>query len=177
IPILEPVLPTHALPDCIDIYCPTTETYENDQAYYDSLVEKGASLYVYTCLTPGGNYLNRMLDMQRIRQTYLFWAPILYPNIKGFLHWGLNQYPNGDNPYARSCVMFSEQVLEFHPKRALFLPAGDFCIFYPGDNGPLLSTRSEAHRLGLEDLCLLENMDATDAKALAARVLRGYQDY
>ena len=120
---------------------------------------------------------NRMLDMQRLRQVLLFWMPAVYPNVQGFLHWGLNQYPAGVNPFERSSTMFSEQVLEFHPKRAMFLPAGDCCIFYPGYDEPLLSTRSEAHRLGLEDLCLLQTLPAGEARALAQTVARGYADY
>ena len=175
--ILEPVLPTHALDGAVDIWCPSIDVYERDRAYYDGRVAQGDGLYVYTCLTPGGNYMNRMLDMQRLRQVLLFWMPAVYPNVQGFLHWGLNQYPAGVNPFERSSTMFSEQVLEFHPKRAMFLPAGDCCIFYPGYDEPLLSTRSEAHRLGLEDLCLLQTLPAGEARALAQTVARGYADY
>ena len=175
IALMEPVLPSHKLEDTCDILCPSADIYEKDREYYDGLVEKGARLYVYTCLTPGGAYCNRMLDMQRLRQVWLGWAPALYPNIEGFLHWGLNQYPNGDDPFHRSAVMFSEQVLEYHPKLPMFLPAGDFCIFYPGYNQPLITTRSEAQRMGLEDLCLLETLE--DAQEFVKRVFRGYADY
>lgn len=175
IPILEPVLPTHQLENTADILCPSADIYEQEQDYYDGLVEKGARLYVYTCLTPGGAYCNRMLDMQRLRQVWLGWAPALYTNVEGFLHWGLNQYPNGDDPYHRSAVMFSEQVLEFHPKLPMFLPAGDFCILYPGYNQPLITTRSEAQRIGLEDQYFLKKLP--DAKAFMQPVFRGYADY
>ncbi len=175
--LMEPVLPTHVVAGCLDVLCPSADVYEQDRAFYDHEVAQGHELYVYTCLTPGGNYCNRMLDMQRIRQVYLGWAPAKYQNIHGFLHWGLNQYPNGANPYARSVVMFSEQVLEFHPKRAMFLPAGDFAIFYPGDNEPYLTTRSEAHRIGLEDLCLLQALPADKREALVNLLFHGFADY
>ena len=91
------------------------------------------------------------------------------------LHLLLNQYPNGDDPFHRSAVMFSEQVLEYHPKLPMFLPVGDFCIFYPGYNQPLITTRSEAQRMGLEDLCLLEKLE--DAQEFVKQVFRGYADY
>ena len=175
ITLMEPMLPSHLLEDTADILCPSADIYEKDRAYYDGLVEKGARLYVYTCLTPGGAYCNRMLDMQRLRQVWLGWAPALYPSIEGFLHWGLNQYPNGDDPFHRSAVMFTEQVLEYHPKLPMFLPAGDFCIFYPGYNQPLITTRSEAQRMGLEDLCLLKKLP--DAESFVKQVFRGYADY
>lgn len=177
IPTLEPVLPTHALDGAVDIWCPTNETYENDREYYDVRVAAGDRLYVYTCLTPGGRYMNRMLDMQRLRQTYLGWVPAIYPNVSGYLHWGFNQYPPFIDPYGRSACMFSEQEMEFHPKRALFLPAGDYCVIYPGYEGPCLSTRSEAQRIGLEDLCLLEKLPSQKRANLARRLVRGYADY
>jgi hypothetical protein len=175
IPLMEPMLPSHMLENTADILCPSADIYEQDKAYYDSLVEKGARLYVYTCLTPGGAYCNRMLDMQRLRQVWLGWAPAIYPNIEGFLHWGLNQYPNGDDPFHRSAVMFTEQVLEYHPKLPMFLPVGDFCILYPGYNQPLITTRSEAQRMGYEDLHLLQQLP--DAVEFASQVFRGYADY
>ncbi len=175
--ILEPVLPTHAVKGALDIWCPSADVYENDRAFYDEQVKNGDELYVYTCLTPGGNYMNRMLDMQRIRQTLLFWVPAIYPNVKGFLHWGLNQYLDDGDPFARSCVMFSERVLEFHPKRAMFLPAGDFCILYPGYNEPWITTRSEAHRLGMEDLCLLKKLPQAEAEQIARKLVQGYGSY
>lgn len=175
--LMEPVLPTHAVEGCLDVLCPSADIYEQDLAFYDAQVARGAELYVYTCLTPGGNYCNRMLDMQRLRQVYLGWSPAKYPNIHGYLHWGLNQYPNGANPYARSVVMFSEQVLEFHPKRAMFLPAGDFAIFYPGENEPYLTTRSEAHRIGLEDLCLLQALPEEKRAALVGKLFQGFAEY
>lgn len=175
IPLMEPMLPSHELEDTADILCPSADIYEQDREYYDDLIAKGARLYVYTCLTPGGAYCNRMLDMQRLRQVWLGWAPALYPNIEGFLHWGLNQYPGGDDPFHRSAVMFSEQVLEYHPKLPMFLPVGDFCILYPGYNQPLITTRSEAQRMGLEDLCLLKKLP--NAETFVRKVFRGYADY
>ena len=175
IPIMEPMLPSHKLEDTADIFCPSAEIYEQDREYYDAQVEKGVRLYVYTCLTPGGKYCNRMLDMQRLRMVWLGWAPAKYNNIEGFLHWGLNQYPNGVDPFGRSAVMFTEQVLEYHPKLPMFLPSGDYCIFYPGFGDPLLSTRSEAQRIGLEDLCLLKQIP--DREKIMDKVFRGYGDY
>lgn len=175
--MMEPVLPTHALTGYIDIWCPTIETYENDREYYDARVKDGDGLYVYTCLTPGGKYLNRMLDMQRLRQTYLGWAPAKYENISGFLHWGYNQFVDDQDPYDRSACMFSERMLEFHPKLDLFLPAGDFSIVYPGYNTVYHTTRAEAQRIGLEDLCLLKKISPEKRRDIVERVFRGYTDY
>lgn len=177
--ILEPVLPTKKIIGAVDIWCPSIDIYENNRDFFDDRVEKGDRLFVYTCLTPGGNYLNRLLDMERLRIVYLAWAAAKYKNVEGFLHWGANQFA-GLDPFKRSAAMFSEQLLEFHPKRAMFLPAGDCAIFFPGFNEPLISVRSEAHRIGLEDLCLLEQLAKKDealADSLVAKLFRGYADY
>jgi hypothetical protein len=180
ISILEPVLPTYRTKSCIDVWCPSMDIYEQNKTFYDEQVKKGDELFTYTCLTPGGNYINRLLDMERIRIVWIGWAPAKYTNIKGYLHWGANQYVGGINPYKKQAVMFSEQVLEFHPKRANFLPAGDYCIFYPGFNEPLISIRSEAHRIGFEDLCLLQQLEEIDnnkKNSILSQVFRNCLDY
>ncbi len=179
IPILEPVLPTEKVIGALDIWCPSLDIYEQNRSFFDNRAKEGDRLFVYSCLTPGGNYLNRLLDMERLRIVWLGWAPAKYTNIEGFLHWGGNWF-NGGNPYKRSAAMFSEQVLEFHPKRAMFLPAGDNCIFYPGFNEPLISVRSESHRIGYEDLCMLQELRKRDEKKadeIVNMVFRGYGDY
>lgn len=179
IPILEPVLPTQKVVGALDIWCPSLDVYQQNQSFFDDRVSKGDRLFVYSCLTPGGNWTNRLLDLERLRIVWLGWAPAKYTNIEGFLHWGANQF-NGADAFKRSAAMFSEQILEFHPKRAMFLPAGDHCIFYPGTNEPLISVRSEAHRIGLEDLFALKYLSTKDDKKTAEiveKVFRSYCDY
>ncbi len=179
IPILEPVLPTKSVVGALDVWCPTLANYEENQEFFEERVAQGDRLYVYSCLTPGGNYCNRLMDMERLRVVWISWAPIRYPHVEGYLHWGMN-YTNGIDPFKRQAAMFSEQVLEYHPKYANFLPAGDMCMFYPGFNIPLTSTRSEAHRIGFEDLCLLQAVEKKApgrGRAIVDKVFHGYKDY
>lgn len=179
ISILEPVLPTQKVVGALDIWCPSLDVYEKNQAFFDERVKAGDRLFVYSCLTPGGNYTNRLLDLERLRIVWLFWAPAKYRNIEGFLHWAANQFSDTD-PFKRSAAMFSEQLLEFHPKRAMFLPAGDNSLLYPGYCEPLISVRSEAHRIGLEDLCLLNLLhekDTAKASEIVNSVFRSYSDF
>ena len=92
VPLLEPVLPTEKLEGALDVWCPYIDVYENNRAFFDAQAEKGDRLFVYTCLTPGGNYLNRLLHLERLRIVYSGCAPATYPNLEGYLHWGANQY-------------------------------------------------------------------------------------
>lgn len=179
IPILEPVLPTEAVTGALDIWCPSLNIYEENRAFYDERVEKGERLCVYSCLTPGGNYCNRLLDMERLRVVWIAWGSIRYPNVGGYLHWGGN-YTCSNDPFKRQASMYSERVMEYHPKYANFLPAGDECIFYPGFEMPMASTRSEAHRIGFEDLHLLQAIEKKApgrGRKIVDKVFHGYQDY
>ena len=89
----------------MDIWCPTVAEYEGNKAFYTSRVEKGEKLWVYTCLTPGGNYCNRLLDMERLRQVWLGWSPMRYPHISGYLHWGGTFYQK-EGVFHRQCAFF-----------------------------------------------------------------------
>ncbi len=174
IKMLEPMLPTHALDDTIEVWCPSLDIYEQDKEYYDAQVAKGVELFVYSCLTPGGNYCNRLLDMEHLRQVWLCWAPILYPNITGFLHWasvGSNEL------YERSAKQFVPKPMDFFEKYAMMLPAGDCgCIFSWGDM-PCVTARTEGMRIGYEDLGLLEQLPYEEALAICKKVFNGYADY
>jgi hypothetical protein len=154
VPIMEPNLDFENLEGTMDVWCPSLDQYERHLDFYQGRVAAGERIWVYTCLTPAANYLNRLLDMERLRAVWIGWAPILYPEIEGYLHWGGNSDQFGD-PFRRQAGSFFENGLEFHPKHAMFLPAGDSILFFPGHEGPMVSTRSEAHRIGLEDLHLL----------------------
>ena len=179
IELLEPTLVGSPLEDTMDIWCPTVAEYEENRDFYSSRIAKGEKLWVYTCLTPGANYCNRLLDMERLRQVWLGWAPMRYPDISGYLHWGGTFYQK-EGVYNRQTAFFAENVLEFHPKYAMFLPAGDGCIFFPGHNFPLICTRSEAHRIGLEDLCLLTQLNQTQpekVQAMLDKVFRKFCDF
>lgn len=92
--------------------------------FYKSRIEKGEEVFVYSCLIPGGAYCNRLLDFERLRQVWIGWSGAKYTDIKGFLHWGGNYYSN-QGAFERQACMLDERVLEFHPKHAMFLPAGD----------------------------------------------------
>lgn len=179
IKIMEPTLTDEALVDTMDIWCPSLDKYEVNMDFYKGRIEKGEEVFVYSCLTPGGAYCNRLLDFERLRQVWIGWSGAKYTDIQGFLHWGGNYY-SAEGAFERQACLLEERVLEFHPKHAMFLPAGDGGVFFPGINMPLISTRSEAHRIGLEDLYLLKkikNKEPKIADAIIDKVFRGFADF
>ena len=155
----------------VDVWCPQVQEYQRRRDFFEQRRAAGDRIWVYTCLSPGGPWLNRLLDQERLRPVYLGWSLAKY-DLAGFLHWGFNHYRSGVDPYEKSCVEF--------PKAPKFLPAGDSHVVYPGKNGPLSSVRFEAHRIGMEDaelLLMLREYLREDMDELVNRVLRGYDDY
>ena len=154
------------LAGALDVYCPKNFLYEREASAYSKLrTRPGDEIWCYTCLTPGGKWMNRLLDQEVLRALYLPWGCFVY-SLEGYLHWGFNRYEPGKTP--------------FDPGFNGRGPAGDRHLVYPGPDGPWPSVRFEAMRQGVEDcelLRMLRRRDASEAAALAARLVRGFEDY
>ncbi len=165
--ILEATLTLNAT-GLVDIWCPQVHEFQAHQDFYAQRQAAGDQVWVYTCLSPGGPWLNRLLDQERLRQVYMGWALSRF-NIQGFLHWGGNHHT--PKPF--------EELVRFHMV-GQYLPAGDSHVWYPLREGPLSSHRFEAHRIGLEDFELLAQLkqhDPARARVVIAQVLQGFDDY
>ena len=171
--IMEATNARESLAGAIDIWCPIINDFQENESFFRGREKKGEKVLVYTCLIPGGQWLNRTLDQEKLRQVYFGWGAAHY-NTGGYLHWGLNQY--FANP-------FEQSVVKHHAPGAAannFLPAGDTHIVYPGKNGPLSSIRFESHRMGIEDFDLLQrlkNKDFNKYNKLVKKLFRSYTDY
>jgi len=152
----------------VNIWCPQVQEFQAHQDFYAQRQAAGDQVWVYTCLSPGGPWLNRLLDQERLRQVYMGWACARF-DVQGFLHWGGNFHT--PKPF--------EELVRFHMV-GQYLPAGDSHILYPLPEGPLSSHRFEAHRIGMEDfelLAQLKQRDPARAQAIIAQVLKGFDDY
>lgn len=173
IKIMEATNDRDGIAGAIDIWCPLINDFQENESFFREREKLGEKVLVYTCLIPGGKWLNRTLDMEKLRQVYFGWGASFY-NTGGYLHWGLNQY------YADP---FNQSVVH-HPAPGAgannFLPAGDTHIIYPGKNGPLSSLRFEAHRIGCEDYDLLQLLKSKNSRVhdkLVSILFTSYTDY
>lgn len=167
IKILEATM-TMKVTGLVDVWCPQVQEYQANREFFDQRKAAGDKVWVYTCLSPGGPWLNRLLDEERLRQVYIGWALAKY-DLQGYLHWGGNFHTA--KPF--------EELVRFHME-GQYLPAGDSHILYPLPDGPLSSHRFEAHRIGLEDyelLAQLKSHDAARADLIIARVVQGFDTY
>ena len=160
IPILDATMDP-GLAGSVDIWCPQVHEYQKHRAGFEAQRRLGDRVWYYTCCSPGGPWLNRLLDQELLRPALLGWAGALF-GLDGFLHWGLNHYRADQDPFAKSVVPHGGNH---------FLPAGDTHVVYPGADGPWSSLRLEAQREGFEDLELLRVLGRRDPRA-AARIVR-----
>lgn len=172
IPTIDAVMDTN-LAGSVDIWVPKVHEYQQGREFYERQRKNGDRIWVYTCLHPGGNWLNRTMDFEPLRPLLIGWACAKF-GLDGFLHWGLNQW--NEDPFT---VGNQKHGGEGDERR---LPAGDTHIAYDGDlqTGPWSSQRMEAHRIGLEDHELwraLKRKNAALAEEIMAGVCRGFDDY
>jgi len=152
----------------IDIWVPQPPEFEQKMDFFKERVRAGEEVWIYTCLSPKGKYMNRFIDYPLLDVRLLHWVNFKY-DLPGYLHWGFN-YWHGD-PFAD---------LEPNWGGDNFLPAGDSHITYPGKTGPLSSIRLEAMRDGIEDyelLRLLESKDPKRAHEICDSIVRSLTDY
>jgi len=171
--IMEATNDRDSLVGAVDIWCPLINDFQENESFFREREKHGEKVLVYTCLVPGGPWLNRTLDMERLRQVYFGWGAAFY-HTSGYLHWGLNQYYA--DPFEQSVIKHSSPAAG--PNN--YLPPGDTHIIYPGEEGPLSSIRFEAHRMGCEDYDLLQLLEIEDPDRhdkLVHNLFRTYTDY
>jgi hypothetical protein len=168
VPIVDATMVTK-LVGAVDIWCPQDRSFQQKLKFFQARQAAGDRVWFYTCCSPGGPWLNRLLDQELLRPALFGWASARF-DLDGFLHWGLNHYRSGQDPFTKSVV----------PHGTSHLPAGDTHVVYPGKDGPWSSIRFEAHREGFEDYELLKRLKARRPKLAAkiiAQAIRGFDDY
>ncbi|NLB54570.1 MAG: DUF4091 domain-containing protein [Lentisphaerae bacterium] len=171
ITIMDALLDT-SLVGSVDIWCPQASDFQRNHEKFKAVRELGDKVWYYTCCTPGGPWLNRLLDMELLRPVLIGWGAELF-ELDGYLHWGLNHYTANQDP-------FNMSVIENWGGGQNALPPGDTHVVYPGADGPWSSMRFEAHREGAEDLELLRMLKKRSpgqASKLVKSVITGLDKY
>lgn len=155
----------------LDIWVPRSDEYMAHREVFDYYRASGDKLWYYVCLYPRGDgYINRFMDIPLLATRYQFWANYLY-SFSGYLHWTVNDYQGGGDPFKESCTRHVNAGSES------ILPPGDDKLIYPGDNGPWMSIRLEAQREGAEEyemLRVIGEKDRTLADSLCQSCLSSF---
>jgi len=152
----------------INTWVPQPQEVDGNPAFFEDRVKAGDQVWIYTCLSPKGKYMNRFIDYPLLKTRLIHWMNFKY-NFTGYLHWGLN-YWQGD----------AFTLLEPDWGGGTHLPPGDSHIMYPGKLGPLSSIRFEAMRDGIEDFEMLNELaqeHPDKAKAICDKIVRSMTDY
>ncbi|MDP7028904.1 MAG: DUF4091 domain-containing protein [Phycisphaerales bacterium] len=168
VPIFEATM-SRELVDAVDWWCPQVQAWQGNQSFFDQRQRAGDRVWVYTCLRPGGPWLNRLLDQERLRSVYFGWGAARH-GWDGYLHWGLNHWKA--DPFTQSVVDHPAM-----PGTDNRLPAGDTHVLFPGEGGPYSGVRFEAHRIGAEDHELLGQLSSDVRAGLIERVYRAADDF
>ena len=156
----------------VDILCPITDGYEKNREAFDIAMALGDPVWTYVCCGPSGHWLNRFLDSPVDHGRLIFWGCAKY-GIDGYLHWGWNQFTGVPKPFEKTACHNPTGI-------GTDFPCGDAFIVYPGTDGPWISLRFEAERIGAEEACLLKVLKEKDPQAheeLVARVFTGFCEY
>jgi hypothetical protein len=160
------------LDGAVDIWVPLSASYEKGREAFEAHRRRGDAIWFYTCCDPSGLNLNRFIDTELLRTRLLHWGNWHY-RLDGYLHWGLNQIIEEQDPFENTCPPHGPYK-EFH------LPPGDSHIVYPGKNGPWSSVRFEAMGAGIEDYELLRVVAARDEKLadeICSQLVRTFTEY
>jgi hypothetical protein len=171
VPLID-ALGDPGLDGAVDIWVPVNKSYEEKREGFEAHRRRGDTLWFYTCCNPTGFYLNRLIDAELLRTRLLHWGNYRY-RLEGFLHWGLNQVIEIQDPFENTCPPHG-------PYHSFHLPPGDSHILYPGNDGPWSSVRFEAMAAGIEDYELLRIVAERDeqlADEICSQLVRTFTDY
>lgn len=84
----------------LDAWIVQLDVLENNSSFYNTQKQNGDQVWMYTCLSPKGNYLNRFIDQPVWMGRSLMWL-VFQKGLDGYLHWGWNawHYEIPRNPY------------------------------------------------------------------------------
>ena len=157
----------------VDIWILLSAEYQQYKDVIDTYSKYGDEVWFYDCNNPrGGKTINRFLDYALLATRYHFWASYRY-GLNGYLHWAVNCYQPGQNPFTQSCPEHRNADFVCH------LPPGDTHVIYPGENEPWMSVRLEAYRASAEEYELLKALSKIDkekADEICHSVCREFDD-
>ncbi len=157
----------------LDVWIPLNSQYDIHQEAWESFRAAGGELWHYVCCGPRSpGYINRFMDYPLLATRYLHWGNYRH-NLSGYLHWAVNCYQPGQDPFKNNCPLHT------NAGESIILPAGDSHIIYPGTDGPWMSIRLEAQRESAEEYELLRKLAESNkplADEICETVFRSFRD-
>jgi len=114
-----------------------------------SFKDAGIPHWAYYCCGPRGDYLNRFMDtpLAKVRMSGMLFYRL---GAEGFLHWGYNYWDKIEQDHLLD--VYQQGDAGAWPD----IPYGDPFVVYPGNDGPVSSTRWEIFAESLQDYAILQ---------------------
>jgi hypothetical protein len=138
------------LADVVDIWVPLTSKYEESFEQIKKARLRGENVWWYICMAPEHPYANWFVEYPGVEARLLMGImPFKYES-QGFLYYSLNYWKTGPvhTPFPEH---LNKGPLTNYDGRSWGDTNGDGLVFYPGDNGPVVTMRMKNIRDGLED--------------------------
>lgn len=165
---LEPIETDRIAEDAMDYPCPTLKAIAKNRA-------KGHQVqWMYTCMSPQGDYANRFIRIPLFKTRLIHWAQYKYDAV-GYLHWG-PAYWMGGGEYNK---WFDASGNWTADACGQFL-GGDMWIIWPAYRKVYPSIRLSAMRDGIRDyelLRMIEKKSPSKAQEICARVVTDNAHY
>jgi hypothetical protein len=138
------------LADVVDIWVPLTPKYDQTLDQVRLAHTRGENIWWYVCVAPEHPYANLFVEYSSAEHRLLMGIMPFKFDSQGFLHYSLNYWKTGQfhTPFKEH---LNKGPLTNYDGRSWGDSNGDGLIFYPGDNGPVVTIRMKNMRDGLED--------------------------
>ena len=129
----------------------------------DEFLDKDVKeLFAYYCCTGSQGVSNRFMAMPAYRNRIMGIQMYKY-DIKGFLQWGYNFYYNKTSEYLINPYVTTSADKAY--------PSGDSFSVYPGEDGPICSTRGLVFKDALQDIELLKLLEKYIGKTAVVELI------
>ena len=167
--IIDPI-ETPYIEGACDVYCVKQAVYDKYKGEFDALMERGATLWFYSCGFPAGKWMNHVVDLPLSATRLELWMGVAY-GMNGFLHWGYMDYSPMMDP-----LYDTNLPLKFRGQLRYF-PAGNAAVVYASDGSVYQSLRAHNTRMSAAEAELLMRLKERDPDLAGSLILSLCTDF
>ena len=152
--IMDPVETPNVVGSC-DIWIVKQAVYEKYKELYDTLMEMGEKLWVYSCGFPANKWMNHIIDLPLSATRLIIWEGIKR-GMDGFLHYGYHDFQEGMD------TMYDTNFGRIFQKEMRYFPPGNHGVIYTDGKVIYDSVRAHVQRISAAEGELLMKLRETD---------------
>lgn len=170
--IMDPVETPNVVGSC-DIWIVKQAVYEKYKEQYDSLMEMGEKLWVYSCGFPANKWMNHIIDLPLAATRLIIWEGIKR-GIDGFMHYGYHEFQKGMDP------MYDTNFGRIYQKEMRYFPPGNHGVIYTDGEVIYDSVRAHVQRISAAEgelFLKLREKDSDACNEIIGSVCTTFEEY